>query len=491
VSLDAKVNRGVAWAASAQAVIAIADLVSHFIAIALLPAATYGIASATIPLYTALDYVADVGVTSALIQRDDHTPERVSTVFWFNVMVSGGMALALLGIGPLYGFIQDDAVVGWLLAAYGIKLLIQNAYAIPFALLKKEFRFSDIAVARVIAHLAESASRLVFVASGAGAWSWLYATIVRASVFAAIIQIRHPFVPRLVFRWNEVKPFVRFGLRNAASNFLYQLYTSMDSPIIFYFFGKTANGIYGLADFIVLEPVKTIANIVTDVALPTFARTQYDRPQLIAQFIKLTRLNLIAILPFVGLILLVAPEILHVIRAGGEWTPHQLDLAADAARMLCVMGLFRALGLLGPPLLDGIGRPELTLRYMVIATVFVPGSFLLGAELFSGWFAPDAGFFSVAIAWAIGYPIAFAALAYLVVTTIELPIPDYLAGSAGIIASCAAGVAVGFAVSVAITDASDLVRLIAIGGAALAVMLALFAGWQKITPSTIRASLRG
>jgi O-antigen/teichoic acid export membrane protein len=492
VSLDAKVNRGVAWAAGGQAIIAIADLVSNFVAIALLPAATYGTAFATIPFYTALDYAADVGVTSALIQRDDHTPERVSTVFWFNVLVSGAMALALLGLGPLYGAIQGSAVVGWLLAAYGIKLVIQNAYAIPFALLKKELRFSEIAVARVIAHLSESVSRIVFVAAGAGVWSWTYATLVRASVFAIIIQLRHPFVPKLVFRWSEVKDsFVRFGVRNAASNVLYQLYTSMDSPIIFYFFGETANGIYGLADYIVLEPVKTIANVVTDVALPTFARVQHDRPKLIAQFLKLTRLNLIAVLPFVGLVLLVIPEVLSVFKSGGEWNAHQLELCGDAARILCVMGLFRAAGLLGPPLLDGIGKPELTLRYMVIATLAVPTSFWLGAVLLGDSFAPDAGFMSVALAWGIGYPIAFAALAYLVLKTIALPVRDYLRAASGIVASCGAGVAAGFAMSYAIGARGDLVRLLAIGGTSLAVTLALLARWQKITPRSIAASMRG
>ena len=71
---------------------------------------------------------------------------------------------------------------------------------------------------------------------------------------------------------------------------------------------------------------------------------------------------------------------------------------------------FRALGFLGPPLLDGIGRPELTLRYMVIATIAVPASFCIGAKLLGR----SLGFLSVAVAWALGYPIAFAVLSYLV-----------------------------------------------------------------------------
>ena len=105
--LSTRVARGVAWAAGAQAIIAIADLVSIMIVMAyLVPITDFGIASLAFPFYTMLDSAADLGVTASLIQRDDHTPERVSTVFWFNMLISGAMFVVLLVIGPLYGRLE-------------------------------------------------------------------------------------------------------------------------------------------------------------------------------------------------------------------------------------------------------------------------------------------------------------------------------------------------------------------------------------------------
>jgi len=72
-----------------------------------------------------------------------------------------------------------------------------------------------------------------------------------------IMQWRHRFVPKLVFQPREVLPYVRFGLRTAASQILYRLYTSLDYAIVLRMFGERANGIYTLAAFIVLEPVRT------------------------------------------------------------------------------------------------------------------------------------------------------------------------------------------------------------------------------------------
>jgi 5-oxoprolinase (ATP-hydrolysing) len=82
-------------------------------------------------------------------------------VFWFNLLVSGALFLILLVVGPLYGHLQGRSVVGWLLVAYGLKLLFQNTYAIPFAMLRRELRFEEIAKARTLAHLAESVARVL------------------------------------------------------------------------------------------------------------------------------------------------------------------------------------------------------------------------------------------------------------------------------------------------------------------------------------------
>ena len=492
-SLGTKVNRGVAWAAAGQAVIAVADLLSQVLIVALwIPPEDYGLAGAASAFYTALDYVADLGVSSALTFHDDHTPERVSTMFWLNVIVSGALFILLCGLGPLYGWIEGEPVLGWLLIAYGGKLLIQNMYAIPFALLKKEVRQGEIAKARIIAHLSESIARVIFAAAGITIWCWTLAALVRALVFGIVIQMWHPFIPKRVFQFREAIHYVRFGLRTTASNVLYYVYTSMDVPVLLFFFGKRAAGIYNLADQIVLEPVKSLANIVTDVGLATFAKLRAERNALHAELIKLTRFNLMTILPYVTVVLLVIPEILHIFYSRGHWTPRQLDLAGDAARLLCVMGLFRALGYLGPPMLDGTGHPERTLRYMVIATFAVPGSFFLGAALFGPMFAqPDARFLSVAIAWAIGYPIAFAVLAFLVVRTIDLPLSRYLGASVPIAICAGVGIAAGFAIDLLLVPtASDPLRLLTIATTALATIGLLLAFWQGITPRSILRSLK-
>jgi O-antigen/teichoic acid export membrane protein len=487
LGLNSKVARGVAWAAAAQAVIAVADLVSMMLVMAVwVPVAHWGVAALAFPFYTMLDTAADLGVTSSLIQRDDHTPERVSTVFWLNMMISTGLFVALLGLGPLYGWLVGVPTAGWLLVAYGGKLIFQNVYSIPFAMLRRELRFNDIAVARVLAHLAESVARIVFASAGYTIWCFTLAALTRAFVFGVIMQLRHPFLPKFVFQPREVVQYVKFGARSAASQVLYQLYTNLDYPIVGYYFGAWANGIYAGAYFLVLEPVKTIANVVIDVAFPTFARLRNDRPALVVQFLKFTRLNLIAVLPFVALIALILPEFLRVFYVGDKWLASDVEPIVNAAYILCLVGVLRALGFIGPPLLDGIGHPERTLRYMVVAALVVPCMFLLSANVLGD----HIGFLSVAVGWAIGYPLAFAVLSYLVIKAIDLPLTDYARAAWGIVGCCLGGFLAGLATKLALADSSDKLRLGVVSAVTFGVILLLLGFWQKITPRTIAASMK-
>ena len=321
-------------------------------------------------------------------------------------------------------------------------------------------------------------------------WCFTLAAIAKTVVFAILMQWRHPFWPKLVFRSREVEPYVKFGLRSAGSSLLYYTYTNLDYPIVAYFFGPEANGVYSLAYWIVLEAVKTIANVVIDVAFPTFARLRADREALIREFIKLTRLSLIAILPFVVLVALVVPEFLQLVYAGGTWDAETMARCTTACRILCFVGVLRALGYIGPPLLDGIGRPGLTLRYMLCAAVVVPAGFLASAHFLGPLLGADA-MLSVPIAWAIAYPLAFVVLSFLVQQSIDLPIGRYAKRGLTIVACAAGGLAAGIAVRLVVADLPPSLRMVLVGASSLAGTFALLATWQKITPRSIAASLKG
>jgi O-antigen/teichoic acid export membrane protein len=366
--------------------------------------------------------------------------------------------------------------------------LIQNGYSIPLALLRKQLRFDEVAKIRMTAHLSESAGRIVFAAIGWTLWCFILGAILRAVVFAVAMQIRHPFRPRLVFRPRDVADYVKFGLRSASSGMLYQFYTNIDYAVVGKLFGETALGIYHLAYTIVLEPVRTITNVVSEVAFPTFARLRFDRERLVDQLISFTRLNLVAVLPFLVIVWLIIPELLTLFASSEKWTPEQLAMVADCVRILTIVGILRPLGFLGPPLLDGIGQPERTLRYMIVTAILMPAAYLVGGLVLGDRLGP----LSVAVAWTVAYPLAFVWLGYLVTRSIKLSLSRYfsLRGATGIVLCGLLAWTSGLGLSELLSSQSVALRAIVLGSTSFVILAASLALWQGITLRSIRAAMK-
>jgi len=396
--VDREIRRGLAWFGAASSLVGLLDIIAILIILNhWVSREDYGIATLVAWMFPVLDQITDLGLSAAVIQRDDHEPDTISTVFWINLAMALAMFGLLVGLAPIISHVYGHAIIASLLVAYGTKLLMQNVYFIPLAMLKRELRYKEISIIRLVSNIGEFVAKVGFAAAGFGIWCFVLGPLVRTAIAAIGAQLCHPWWPRRVLK-REAWPYVKFGLRASGSQILFHFYTNVDYPIVGYFFGPAALGAYRLAYDIVLEPVRMIAYAVLDIAFPAFAKLKHSRTALIAQLVRFTRLNLLAIGSY-------ADQILALLFPA-------YTSAAPAVRILCAVALLRGIGFVLPPLLDGVGHPERTLRYMTVASIVMPLAFVIG-----GWLGTT--YVAVAIAWAVAYPIAFLVLLWLATSTLD------------------------------------------------------------------------
>jgi O-antigen/teichoic acid export membrane protein len=485
VEMKTRVNRGLAWVGVASSMVGLLDLLALIILIRFwLTDADIGTAALAVSLFPLLDMITDLGLTAAVIQREDHTPERISTVFWLNLAMSLVLALLLSTVvGPVLSAIQHEPVLTWMLVAYSGKLVWQNVYFIPYALMKRELRFKELSIVRILANLAEFAGKIGFAAAGFGMWCLVLGPLCRVLVTGVGIQILRPWRPRMVLRVRDALDWTSYGFKTSGSKILFHLYSRSDVQVVALFFGKPAAGLYTAASTLVLQPALVISEVVMNVAFPVFSRLKNQRAALVDQLVAFTRMNLVVMLAFVSLVLVSTEQMFAVAGSGrGDW-----GVAAPAARILCGVAVLRALSFIIPPLLDGINRPLMTLRYMVIASIVLPLLFVVSAATLGRWL----GFDSVAIAWAVGYPIAFAALLYMTLQVLELRAREFARRIGGVplcaLPACLASYAV-HAVSGGLPAA---LRFAVSSAVMLGGFAALLARYQGITVRSVVRSLRG
>jgi O-antigen/teichoic acid export membrane protein len=479
--LSTNVNRGLAWIGIASSLVGILDIVAILVILNNWVSQTeYGIATLVVWVFPILDQATDLGLSAAVIQREDHDDAKISTVFWINLMTAVAMFSLLCGFAPIAAHIYDHEIIGWMLVAYGTKLLWQNIYFIPLALMKRELRFKELSIIRIIANLAEFAGKVGFAAAGFGIWCFVLGPLCRVFVTGIGAQLRNPWRPKLIFRFRAAKEYVTFGLKSSGSQILYYFYTNIDYPIVGFFFGEHALGAYRLAYEVVLEPVRMISNVVVDIAFPAFARLQHSKEQLIAQLVSFTKLNLITVLMYSAVVFVAADDVLAL------FFPDFTE-AATAVRILCAVAVLRAVGFVMPPLLDGTGHPNRTFNYMLSAAVVLPVCYWLGAELLGG----ELGFVSVAVAWAIGYPVAFGVLMWLATHTLGWSIGAYLRSVIGVIACLFAALFVALGVHYVLGSQPAILRFLATCAAVAVVSGFSLAYTQGISIRSVQRSMRG
>lgn len=429
-NIKKSVHRGIAWASLASSLVGVLDIIATILIVGLwLTKEQFGVAMLAISVFPVLDIATDLGLAAAVIQRDDHSKIRISTVFWLNVAMSLTLfALLALGIGPLIAHIQGKDIVAGLLTAYGAKLIWQNVYFLPYALMKKELRFKELSVIRIIANFAEFAGKVGAAASGLGIWCFIIGPLCRVFVTGIGVQLRHPWRPSFVFEFREGWDWAKFGLKTSAHKMLFRLYSVIDKQIVGFYFGKEALAIYGVAYLVVLEPALVISEIIVNVAFPTFAKLKHNTEKLYEQLVSFCKMNLVVMLLFVGFIFVGAEEILTIFEMRESSSAVDYTSGASIIRLLCGIAVLRALSFVIPPFLDGVGRPTLTLIYTSVAAVALTFCFVLFANLFGD----EMGASSVALGWLAGYPIAFGVLIWLAFSVLEMPSYKLYARLAGI-----------------------------------------------------------
>lgn len=462
--LERTLKKRLAWVGAASSAVALLDIFALILILKFwVDVDVYGIATVVVTLFGALELAAELGLSAAVIQRDQHSEDQLSTLFWWNVIFGIAVYAAVFAAAPWMARLHGEPIIEDLFKVFGLNLLLRSIYSIYQAQLKKQLRFRELSLVRIVANVADFVAKVVAAAAGLGVWCFVVGHLARSAVFCIGLPLCHRWRPRFVFKAAESKADLLFGARSAASEFLFQLYSNLDYQVVNFFFGPAALGYYRAAYELVLEPIRFLSGVVVAVAFPVFSRMKANLPAVRKFYIAFTKQNLVAVLTLIALIVLTAEDLLSLFFRA------EYASAAGAARVLAMVGLFRALSYLGPPLLEGLGRPDLTLRYQATATLLLCGSFVLFARVLGG----ELGYVSVALAWAAGYPLAFAVLTGLALRTSKLTVASYLRPLGPIAASIALAAIVALAVRLLTSGTGPALRLALVAAVLVVASVAL------------------
>lgn len=320
---------------------------------------------------------ADMGISNAIIHRQDATRDQLSSLYWLNILAGIFVFSAVCASTPLVVKFYAEPRLSNLLYLTALTFLIT-----PFGqqfqiLLQKELMFEGLAKIEIATALVNSTVSIGSALAGSGVYSLicgqLASTFVKVTLLCAAGWRQRR--PSLHFATGDLKGYVTFGLYQMGERSINYLNSNLDYLLIGSMLGATPLGYYTLAYNMIMKPSALINSAVTKVAFPIFSLIQSETEKLRRYYLKVLQLLSMANFPIMVGLAVVAPVAVPVL-FGEQWHPSIILI-----QILAIVGLLRSTGNPIGSLLLAKGRADLGFKWNLSLTAAqIPGLYL-GAEL--------------------------------------------------------------------------------------------------------------
>lgn len=322
----------------------------------------------------------DLGVSNAIIHRQDISHPQLSSLFWFNVIMGSTVFALVVLAAPAICRFYDQPALRPVLYLVSFSFILQSFEQQFYALLKKELHFDAIAKRDIFAKVVGMFVAIVCAMRGWGVYALVWAQLSYALVSVLLLTsagLKH-HRPGLHFRWSDIKPFLHFGLYQTGEGICNYFNSQIDVLVVGRILGVTELGIYNVAKTIAFRPFQMINPVVTQVSFPVMAKAQNDLPRLKAIYLK--GLNYLCSVNFPVYVFLIAfADPLVRVLFGAKWGP-----AAPILEILSLYTMTRSIFNPIGSLMLARGMVRKTFWWNVAMLCLVPVAVFVGAR-FSLW----------------------------------------------------------------------------------------------------------
>lgn len=339
-SLQKQAAAGVRWGGIASACRVVFMLARLTVLARLLAKRDFGLMSmVTLVLGYAQAYV-DLGLSTSLIQKQEDDPQKLSTLFWLNLL-AGLVTAALIAVLRVpIAMLLEEPELAPLIGLAALQLPLSALGQQYGALFQRELRFKLVSVVQVAADALNTGLALVLAVAGHGVWSLVFASLASTGMYSLSLfvlgQRRWPM--RFAFRVREVSAHLRFGAYQLGNANLGYVASNADTFLIGRLLGAEALGVYSIALRLTQMPRKYINPVISKVAFPVFTKQKDQKHLLASSLLQLQRSLAYVNLPLVVGMLLVAPVLVPVVYSR-KW-----EAAVPLVQILCLVTLLQGIG---------------------------------------------------------------------------------------------------------------------------------------------------
>ncbi len=365
------VRRGAAWTAVSHVSVQLVQFATSVVLARLLLPEDFGVAAVvtTIAVFAAI--LTDLGLSAAIVQRDEVDERVLATAFWMNaalsVVLAGTAFLAAPWLAGFFGMPELDGLVMLVSLAF-----LLNLGVVQMGLLRRELDFRRLGLGAVIASLVTTVVSVAGALAGWGALALVLGFVSGTVATTVMLWVFVPWWPRhrpdrriAAELWAFCRGILGFGIVNYWSR-------NADNILVGKFLGASALGFYGRAYNLMMVPVTQLSAVLTAVLFPALSRVKKDQDRFGRAWMLGLKASWVVGTPMAIGAGAAAPALVETL-FGARWLP-----AATVLTLLAASVPAQMLGSNTGPLFQALGRTSLHFRLGLVTSSLTVAAIVAG-----------------------------------------------------------------------------------------------------------------
>lgn len=370
------VVKGVKWTTTTTIVLAVVAILKIVVLTRFLDKSDFGLMALVTFVMGVMELFNDMGLTSAILHKQDITKQQYSSLYWINWLASIVMYGILCLITPLISDFYEQPILNNLIPLIGVNLLLSGIGRQFKTIEQKELRFNFISKVDIIAAILSLILAIYLAIKDYGVYSLVYSLLFQSlfsNVLFLFIGLRKY---KLLFycKISGIEHFLRIGLYQVGGQVINHFNRDLDILIIGKLFSADVLGGYSLARELVRKPSAFIIPVLNKVGAPTLAKVYREPDRLKEYYLKMTNVLASIAIPMYLLIAVFAYPIVYILY--GESFLNITILV----QILTVNMVFRVIGGNVGNLIIATGKTSLDFKWNILTFFIMPLFVYIGAQ---------------------------------------------------------------------------------------------------------------
>jgi O-antigen/teichoic acid export membrane protein len=334
--------------------------------------------------------LVDMGLGSALIQRQDVKEEHFGSVFYFNISIGTLLFLFFFGGSGMVADFYARPELKPIVQVMSLNFIINSFCNVQRTWLRKELNYSVLTKAGLWSLIIGGSIGIYLAYLDYGVWALVFQSLISGIVNNIYIYFFSGWKPRLIFKYSALKNLWGFGFKMFLSGLLDSIFSHLDSLIIGKLFQPAILGQYYRAKSLDQFVIRYTSGSLMSVLFPVLSQVNNDKQKY--KQIVYSAFHVLNFVTFglIGTLYLTGADLI-VILFGDQWLK-----AGDYYKIIVLAGFVYPFSALLVNIISSKGNSTAFLKLEIYKKIAIGLNFAIGF-----WFGLEGFLYGMVIAYAI------------------------------------------------------------------------------------------